>query len=34
VLLGGIYLLVLYVLGEITGKDFGLPRKSPGNRYA
>jgi len=31
VLLGGFYLLVLYVSGEITGKDFGLPvRESPG----
>jgi O-antigen/teichoic acid export membrane protein len=26
-LLGGIYLLVLYMLGEITNKDFGLPGK-------
>jgi O-antigen/teichoic acid export membrane protein len=28
-LLGGLYLLVLYLLGEITGKDFGLPGKKP-----
>jgi O-antigen/teichoic acid export membrane protein len=26
-MLGGIYLLVLHELGEITGKDFGLPEK-------
>jgi hypothetical protein len=31
-LLGGIYLLVLYALGEVTGKDFSLLRKSPANR--
>jgi O-antigen/teichoic acid export membrane protein len=28
-LLGGLYLLVLYLTGEITGKDFGLPGKKP-----
>jgi O-antigen/teichoic acid export membrane protein len=33
-LLGGLYLLVLHVLGEITGKDFGLPVKSPTDRSA
>jgi hypothetical protein len=27
-LLGGIYLLVLYMLGEITSKDLGLPGNS------
>jgi len=27
-LLGGFYLLVLYMLGEITGKDLGLPGNS------
>ena len=26
-LLGGLYLLVLHILGEITGKDFGLRGK-------
>jgi O-antigen/teichoic acid export membrane protein len=30
--LGGIYLLVLYMLGEITGKDFGLSGKIPDDR--
>jgi O-antigen/teichoic acid export membrane protein len=28
-LLGGLYLFVLYLLGEISGKDFGFSRKSP-----
>jgi PST family polysaccharide transporter len=27
-LLGGIYLFVLYMMGEITSKDFGLPRNN------
>jgi O-antigen/teichoic acid export membrane protein len=34
VLLGGIYVLVLYMLGEITGKDLGLSEKSPDDRSA
>jgi len=33
-LLGGLYLLVLYMLGEITGRDFALGRKSPAEHSA
>jgi len=33
-LLGGIYLLVLYMLGEITGKDFGLSGKIADDRLS
>ena len=33
-LLGALYLLVLYMLGEISGKDFGLPGKNLADRSA
>jgi O-antigen/teichoic acid export membrane protein len=33
-LLGGLYVLVLWVLGEIAGRDFGLPGRNPVDRSA